>query len=153
MHIFVTLYVFENELFCERDWAILEKDSWRAERQNRKLSEGVSPSFCDLVEPFMNPKIAHRSKQNGSFLKSLNSYIFLNTFAFDRAGQFAILSACHAPIWKLEAPDIIAIWIRSASGGTTGGFYPVKCRFLLAFQYQISWASLFEKKQPVPKLQ
>ena len=46
----------------------MEKDSGRAERQNRKLFEGVSPSFCDLVEQFMNPKIAHSGEQNGSFL-------------------------------------------------------------------------------------
>jgi hypothetical protein len=52
----------------------LEKDSLRVERQDRKLSESVGPSFCDLVERFMNPKIAHRSEQNGAFFKNVNSY-------------------------------------------------------------------------------
>jgi hypothetical protein len=37
--------------------------------KNCKLFEGVSPSFCNLVKHFMNPKNAHRANKNGLFTK------------------------------------------------------------------------------------
>ncbi len=41
--------------------------------KNCKLSEGVSPSFCNLARLIVNPKIAHRSEQNRGFFKRLSS--------------------------------------------------------------------------------
>ena len=40
------------------------------ERQNRKLSEGVNPSFCDLAERFMSPKIGHGVSKMRLFQKA-----------------------------------------------------------------------------------
>jgi hypothetical protein len=61
--------------------------------KNCKLFEGVSPSFCNLARPIVNPKIAHRSEQNRAFFKRLNSYSFPKKEGLIM-WKFAVLMSC-----------------------------------------------------------
>jgi len=77
----VTLYVSEKRPFAnniEQFWKKIHEERnvkiANCLRALARVERYASLRVCDLVERFMNPKMAHRREQNQAFFKKLNSY-------------------------------------------------------------------------------